>query len=88
VRGCRSSLVEQEVAAVAAAKARVLDRPRAVCLGVTAVIPAGFISGHLVISAIDFLGARRSHSSPWGSSCCGTADRTGVSSLPALVSVP
>ncbi|MGH3509356.1 MAG: hypothetical protein ACRDPI_03910 [Nocardioidaceae bacterium] len=41
---------------IAVAKAGVLGRARAVCLGVTAIIPAGFISGHLVISLIGFLG--------------------------------
>jgi hypothetical protein len=42
--------------AVAASRSGVLDRARAVCLGVTALIPAGFISGHLAVSAIGFLG--------------------------------
>jgi hypothetical protein len=42
--------------AIAVAKAGVLDRNRAVCLGITALIPFGFISGHLVISLIGFAG--------------------------------
>lgn len=41
---------------IAAAKSGVLDRPRAVCLGVTALIPFGFISGYLAISAVAFVG--------------------------------
>ncbi|HEX7738859.1 MAG TPA: hypothetical protein VF426_04345 [Marmoricola sp.] len=39
---------------IAAAKSGVLDRPRAILLGLTCLIPAGFISGHLVISAVAF----------------------------------
>lgn len=42
--------------AIATAKAGVLDRPRAVSLGITALIPVGFITGHLAISAVGFLG--------------------------------
>jgi hypothetical protein len=42
--------------AVAAAKAGVLDRARAVCLGLTVLIPVGFVSGHLVIATVGFAG--------------------------------
>jgi hypothetical protein len=42
--------------AVASAKAGVLGRPAAVALGMTALIPFGFISGYLVISLVGFLG--------------------------------
>lgn len=42
---------------IAAAKAEVLSRLRAGCLGATALIPFGFISGHLAISLVGFAGA-------------------------------
>ncbi|WP_310962283.1 hypothetical protein [Nocardioides terrisoli] len=40
--------------AIGAARAGVLRRPQAVFLGLTCVVPAGFISGHLVIAVIAF----------------------------------
>lgn len=43
--------------AIASAKSGVLPRTPAVLLGLTALIPFGFISGHLVISAIGFAAA-------------------------------
>lgn len=43
--------------AIGAAKGGVLSRPRAWALGVTCLIPAGFISGYIVISALAFAGA-------------------------------
>lgn len=39
---------------IAAAKADVLDRPRAVLLAATALVPFGFISGYLLFSAVGF----------------------------------
>lgn len=39
---------------IAAAKSGVLGRPRATLLGATCLIPVGFISGHLAISAVAF----------------------------------
>jgi len=39
---------------VAAARSGVLDRTRAVLLGLTCLIPAGFISGHLSIAVVAF----------------------------------
>lgn len=42
------------VLAVGAAKAGVLSRPAAVALGLTLFIPAGFISGYLVITGVAF----------------------------------
>jgi len=39
---------------VAAHRAGVLDGPRAILLAVTCAIPAGFISGHLVIAVVAF----------------------------------
>jgi hypothetical protein len=41
---------------IAAAKSGVLDRPRAILLGLTSVIPVGFIAGILAISAVAFAG--------------------------------
>lgn len=41
---------------VAAYKSGVLGKGRAIALGVTCLLPFGFISGYLVISAIGFLG--------------------------------
>lgn len=43
--------------AVAAFRAGVLDRARAVCLGATCLLPFGFISGYLAISLVGALGA-------------------------------
>lgn len=40
--------------AVGTAKAGVLSRSRAVCLGAAALLPLGFISGYIAISAIGF----------------------------------
>jgi hypothetical protein len=41
--------------ALGAAKAGVLRRPAAVALGITCLIPFGFISGHLAISVVGFV---------------------------------
>lgn len=43
--------------AIGAGRARVLNRFSAWALGLTCIIPAGFISGHLAISTIGFAGA-------------------------------
>lgn len=42
--------------AVAARKARLLGRFRAVCLACTGLLPVGFISAFLPISAVGFIG--------------------------------
>ncbi len=42
--------------AIATVTSGLLDRPRAVALGLTALIPFGFISGYLVISLVGFAG--------------------------------
>lgn len=40
--------------AVGSAKAGVLSRPRAVCLGMLALLPVGFVSGYIAVSAVGF----------------------------------
>lgn len=40
--------------AVASAKAEVLPRSRAVCLGFAALLPVGFVSGYIAVSAVGF----------------------------------